>query len=389
MLTGAGLSRIWPHDRAHSFFSRARWDPGDLGLAAARLVVTLLVPAGQPVTVAIDDTLFRRRGKKIWAASWFHDGSAPGPAKTGYGNNWVVAAIVVTLPFLARPVALPVLAKLVVKGTTSASRLWLARQMAGLLADALPGRDIHVVADAAYAGKELRKLPGQVSWTTRLRKDAALHDLPPARTGRRGRPRARGGRLPSLARLAARANFTPVTVTRYGKTAIIDAAALTCLWYSAFASRAVQVIVIRDRSAAGYDLALVTTDLAASTTQVIERYASRWSIEVAIEDAKQIFGTGQARNRTAAAVRRTVPFELTCQSLAMLWYATAGHHPADADNHRARAPWYRTKSQPSTADMIAKLRRVLIAAKYRTSHRDQPTPEEIQVIRLAWETPAA
>ncbi len=31
---------------------------------AARLVVALLVPVGQPVTVAIDDTLFRRRGKK-------------------------------------------------------------------------------------------------------------------------------------------------------------------------------------------------------------------------------------------------------------------------------------------------------------------------------------
>jgi hypothetical protein len=62
MLTGAGLSRIWPHDRAHSFFSRARWDPDDLGLAAARLVVAMLVPAGQPVTAAIDDTLFRRRG---------------------------------------------------------------------------------------------------------------------------------------------------------------------------------------------------------------------------------------------------------------------------------------------------------------------------------------
>jgi hypothetical protein len=34
-----------------------------------------------------------------------------------------------------------VLAKLVVKGTTSASRLWLARQVADLLADALHGRD--------------------------------------------------------------------------------------------------------------------------------------------------------------------------------------------------------------------------------------------------------
>jgi hypothetical protein len=61
---------------------------GELGLAVARLVVALLVPAGQPVTVAIDDTLFWRRGKtEVWAASWFHNGSAPGPAKTGYGTT--------------------------------------------------------------------------------------------------------------------------------------------------------------------------------------------------------------------------------------------------------------------------------------------------------------
>jgi hypothetical protein len=83
MLAGAGLACCWSHDRAHRFFSRARWSPDELGLAAAKLVAALLVPAGEPVVVAIDDTLFRRRGKKVWAASWFHDGSAPGPAKTG------------------------------------------------------------------------------------------------------------------------------------------------------------------------------------------------------------------------------------------------------------------------------------------------------------------
>jgi hypothetical protein len=81
MLAGAGLSRAWPHDRAHWFFSRARWSPDEPGLAVARLVAGLLVPAGEPVVVAIDDTLFRRRGNKVRAASWFHDGSAPGPAK--------------------------------------------------------------------------------------------------------------------------------------------------------------------------------------------------------------------------------------------------------------------------------------------------------------------
>ena len=389
MLAGAGLTRAWSHDRAHFFFAQARWKADDLGLAVVKLVVTLLVPAREPVTVAIDDTLFRRRGKKVWAASWFHDGSVPGPAKTGYGNNWVIAAVVVRLPLLNRPVALPVLAKLVIKGTTSASRLWLARRMAEMLAGALPGRCLHVVADAAYAGKELKGLPRGITWTTRLRKDAALHQLPPGRTGKRGRPRARGARLRSLPELAATAAFVPVTVTRYGKTATIQAAAITCLWYGVFGSRPVQVILIRDASAAGHDLALVTTDTDASPAAAIERYAARWSIEVAIEDARQIFGAGQARNRAACAVERTVPFQLACQTIATVWYATAGHDPADVEDRRARAPWYTTKAQPSTADMLAKLRRVLIAARFRASRPGQPTPEEIHAIRLAWEAAAA
>ncbi len=389
MLAGADLARSWSHDRAHSFFSRARWNPDDLGLAVARLVVALLVPAGDPVAVAIDDTLFRRRGKKVWAASWFHDGSAPGPDKTGYGNNWVIAAIVVKLPMLARPVAVPVLAKLVIKNTSSASRLWLARRITQMLAGALPGRAIHVTADSAYAGGELKKLRPGVTWTTRLRKDAALHELPPARTGKRGRPRSKGDKLPSLDKLAAAAPFSPVTVTRYRTTAAVQAAVITCLWYSVFGTRPVQVVLIRDRSAAGYDLALVTTDTAATAAQVIERYAARWSIEVAIEDARQVFGAGQARNRTARAVERTVPFQLACQAIATCWYATAGHDPADVAEHRDRAPWYASKAQPSTADMGAKLRRVIIAARFKASRPDQPTPEKISVLRLAWEDLAA
>ena len=79
-----------------------------------------------------------------------------------------------------------------------------------------------------------------------------------------------------------------------------------------------------------------------------------------------------------------MPFQLACQAITITWYTTAGHDPADVDDHRARAPWYTSKTQPSTADMLAKLRRVLIAARYRASRPDQPTPEEIHAIRLAW-----
>jgi len=385
MLTGAGLSRIWPHDRAHYFFSRARWNPDDLGIAAANLVIALLVPDGEPVEVLIDDTLFRRRGKKVWAASWFHDGSAQGPAKTGYGNNWVVLAVRVRLPMVSRPVAVPVMAKLVIKGTASASRLWLARRMVTRLARELPGRRISVTADSAYAGEELKQLPDGVTWTTRLRANAALHDLPPARTGRKGRPRKKGDRLPALAKIAAAAAFSQVTVTRYGKTETIAVHAFTCLWYSVAGTAPVTVILIRDKSKTGYDLALVTTEAGTDIAQVIKRYAARWAIEVAIEDAKQLFGTGQARNRTAAAVERTVPFMLACQALAVCWYATAGHHPADAATRRLDAPWYTSKTEPSTADMTAKLRRVSIAARFKRLYADQPEPAEIHAIKLAWE----
>ena len=239
MLTGAGLSQVWRHDRAHRFFSHARWSAEALGLAVARLTVTLLVPEGDPVVVAIDDTLFRRAGPKVHAIGWFHDGSVKGPHQVGLGNNWVIAAVIVRLPFRSRPVALPALARLVHKDLkpAPASRLILARQMATALAAALPGRLIRVVADAAYAGKELARLPANVTWTTRLRKDAALYELAPPHTGRRGRPRVKGKRLPSLAGLGGSASFVPVTMRRYGKTTTAQAAAITCLWYGVFGVR--------------------------------------------------------------------------------------------------------------------------------------------------------
>jgi hypothetical protein len=390
MLIGAGCSRVWAHDRAHRFFAHTRWSPDRVGLALAQLVVTLVIGSQVPITVVIDDTLFRRRGKKVWAASWFHDGSAAGKIKTGFGNTWVIAGILVHLPFLSRPVCLPVLARLVIKNTTSASRLWLASQLVGLLARAFPGRQIHAVADSAFAGRELRGLPAQVSWTTRPRKDAALYELAPPRTGKRGRPRLKGPRLGSLAQLAATATFHPATVTRYQTSATVQIATLTCLWYTVFGPRPARVVLLREPNTHhGYDLVLITTDTTCDPATLIARYAARWAIEVTIADAKQLFGTGQTHTRTAAAVQRAVPFALICQTVTVLWYTTAGYHPDDITDRRAQAPWYASKSQPSTLDMIIKLRRVLLATQNRPAQPDQPTPEEIHTLRLAWDIHAA
>ena len=69
MLTGAGLARRWSHHRVHRFFSRARWSLDEVSAVLAGLVVDLLIPAGEPVLVAVDDTLFRRSGRTVYAAS--------------------------------------------------------------------------------------------------------------------------------------------------------------------------------------------------------------------------------------------------------------------------------------------------------------------------------
>src|SRR6266704_2792189 len=56
--------------------------------------------------------------------------------------------------------------------------------------------------------------------------------------------------------------------------------AIRCLWYGALKGQLVQVILSRPIGAPDrYELALVTTDLAATPAQVIERYADRRSEE--------------------------------------------------------------------------------------------------------------
>jgi hypothetical protein len=398
MLLGAGLSRCWPHDRAHYFFARARWDLDELGLAVARLVVALLVPAGAAVTVAVDDSVFPRAGRKVYGAAWQHDGSSPARDKLSFGTCFVTAGIVVALPFCTRPVCLPVLARLHVPGKgkargkarkrdpAPASTVTVAAGLVALLAGAFPGRVVHVVADAHYHGPALRGLPPGVTWTTRLPRNAVLYALAPPRVRKPGRPPRKGRRLGTPAGLAAAATWTAARVRIYGRDQDTQLAEVTCLWYGCLDTIQVRVILAR-RS--GRQIALVTTDLAAPAATLIQRYAARWSIEQAFADARTILGAGEARNRTRRAVERTVPFALLVHTLVVIWYARHGHDPADINDRRATQPWYTTKAEPAFEDMLTKLRRVLICARISGGSAAHPQPAQITAVLAAWHAAAA
>lgn len=384
MLTGAGLAGWWHHSRAHHLFAYARWSPDALGLALLRLAVARLVPAGAPITLVVDDTLFRRRGRRVHAACWTHDGSATGPRAVGYGNRWIICCLLVRLPFLGRPVALPVLCRLW-RGKGATTPVELAVQLVQLVVGVFGDRRIDVVADAAYSSPALRALPERVSWTLRLRRNARLDGLTPPRTGRRGRPRLRGDRLGTPAELAATAAFTPTEVLRYGLREQVRLAVVSCLWYEPFHSRPCRVVLLREHgTATGYDLALISTDPTSPPEQIVARYAARWSIEVAIFDAKQTTGAGQARNRLRRAVERTVPFALLVQSLVVLWYADHGDPAADLTAARLAAPWYTAKSETSYADMHTALRKTIIAARFSSTSPATPGDQEIRAVLAAW-----
>jgi hypothetical protein len=182
-------------------FTTPRWSGDALGLALADLIVARLLPAGAGLSIAVDDTLFKRSGKKVFGVAWHHDGAAKGPKPIGFGNCWVVAGIVVQLSFLSRPVCLPVLARLWRPRHTG--KIAHARQLAEVIAARYPSRTVHVVGDAAYVGERLRDVDARITWTSRLKVTSVLHELPPPRTGRSG------GRAPAVPDWAPRPTWPP------------------------------------------------------------------------------------------------------------------------------------------------------------------------------------
>jgi len=70
MLSGARMAGAISFHTACRFFSSAVWDLDQMGLVTARLIAGRLLPPGEPVTVVVDDTLYKRWGHKVLILSF-------------------------------------------------------------------------------------------------------------------------------------------------------------------------------------------------------------------------------------------------------------------------------------------------------------------------------
>lgn len=345
------------HDAYHRFVRCGRWSSDALWrILIVRLVCTLAADGAVPLDV--DDTLYKKTGTKVEGAGVFRDAVRSTRSKVVYalGLNLVVVTLRVAAPC---PIALPVGVRL--HRRDGSTTIELAEEILRQLAAWLPERDFALCGDGAYATLLGRGLP-RTTVTSRMRRDAAIYEAAPPRTGKRGRPRTKGERLPAPQALAAKLkdrDFERVEFDCRGRGATALVWSKRVLWYRVDKTRLVTLVVVRDPEGACPDDFFVTDDPEASGADVVARYVGRWSIEVTFRDVKQCLGGEDPQSWKGNGPERAAALSLWLYSAIWAWYiATYG----TARTWTAR-PWYSKKSTPSFLDALASLRRALWAQR--------------------------
>jgi hypothetical protein len=359
MILAANAVGTKHHSAYHRLFATARWSLDELGLAVLALILPLVQGT---VLLAMDDTLARKRGLKVFGVGMHHDPllSTRKTAITNWGHCWVTLGVVLRLPFCGdRWFCLPVLFRLYVPKKTAAkknlpyhTKPQLAVQMLDLLCSRHKNRRFHAVGDSTYGGQSvLCHLPDNCDLTSRLTMGARLYDEPIQRRGRKGgRPRKRGVRLPTPKQmLQGRCRHLELNIYgRRDKSRVCECVARV---YAA-PQRTLKIVAVQPLTGGRKEQAFFSTCADDTAEMILTRYACRWSIEVTNHDAKGQLGFEEPQGWTKMAAKRTAPVAMLLYSLVVLWFSREGYR----HYQMPKRPWYLGKTQASFADMLATLR---------------------------------
>jgi hypothetical protein len=302
-LRALGLADEPGFQNYHRLLNRARWSARQAAHHLLKLLIEAFVPAG-PVIIGLDDTVERRRGRKLTARAIYYDAARSSKScfqKTS-GLRWMNLALLVPVGWAARVWALPFLTALcpseryapyVRRDRRHKPLVERARGLIGQVRRWLPDRMLIVVADSSYAALELlawcTRQARPVTVISRLRLDAALYAPAPARRpGRNGRPRLKGQRLPSLAQRlqAARTRWQACRLCWYGgEVRRLELATGTAVWYSSGKPPvSLRGVLVRDPKRRCEPQALLSTDLTLSARQIVLYFVRRWSMETTFSE---------------------------------------------------------------------------------------------------------
>jgi hypothetical protein len=354
---------------------------------STRLFLLLLqnLPLPERLLAVIDDSPTKRYGPHVEGADVHHN-PTPGPADQEYlyGHIWVTLSLAFRHPRWGA-LALPLRAMLYVRQRTLARiprcRGWRFRtklDQAALLLEWLAklaqnaGKTVWVVVDGFYAKRPFlrRALAAGTVVISRLRKDAALRDLPPGKRRGRGRPRKYGRNKISLAKRAGqKRGWQTVACTLYGKSQ-----KKTCKTFLATyvpVGGVIRVVLVKEPH--GW-LAIFCTNPQASVVEILEAFADRATIEQDFHDVKEVWGAGQQQVRNIWTNVAVFHLNLWMHTLVELW-AWKRSHANLCD--RSDSPWDDPDRRPSHANRRRALRQLIIETQLSAITRVWTLPRKI------------
>ncbi|MGH9881076.1 MAG: IS701 family transposase [Pyrinomonadaceae bacterium] len=349
----------------------------------SRLLALLLVRlvTGERVLVAVDDSPTKRYGPQVQGAG-IHHNPTPGPAdqKFIYGHIWVTISLILRHP-LWQTIGLPVIGLMYVRlkdiAKIPAHYHWEFQTKLQLAVDQLlkfaelvkaARKTLWVVADGAYAKRRFLRplIAAGITIVSRLRKDAALYDVPPrAKTRTRGRPRKYGSSRIYLHRRAAHSRgWQHIECVAYGQATTKTIKTFLATYPPA--GGLIRVVIVKEDH--GYEY-FFCTDPNATPREIVETFADRAAIEQDFHDIKEVWGAGQQQVRNIWTNIAVFNLNLWLHTLVECW---AWNKPADEIRDRSASPWDDPDRRPSHADRRKALRRKCLENEYlslSTVHR--------------------
>jgi hypothetical protein len=239
-------------------------------------------------------------------------------------------------------------------------------------------KPLWVVVDGGYAKAPFLKpaLRAGVTVVGRLRKDAAVYDVPPPRRpGQRGRPRKYGARRLSLAKRAGqRRGWQTAAAVLYGRRVVKTYKTFLATWPPV--GGLLRVVLVQE--AHGW-LAFFCTDPQATAVEVLEAVADRAAVEQDFHDLKEVEGVGQQQVRNLWASVGAFHLSLWAHSLVELW---AWGQAKGALVDRTASPWDDPERRPSHADRRKALQRACLRQEIsRGGHRRRLTRKIQKLLR--------
>lgn len=377
-----GLASVRNFSKYHRVLSRAEWN----GLKLAKILLGLLIkllPNSWPILIAVDETLERRRGKKIKAKGVYRDAvrSSQSRVVTSFGLKWECMTLIVPLPWCKRPWALPFLTVLAPSKKSNESQqrrhktsLDWTRQMVKVVSLWLK-RPWILIGDGAYACMDLAAtcIKKNVTLISRLRLDAQLFHAPVPEKKKLGRKPIKGKRIQLKELLIDPEQiWQTATVNWYGgEQKQVEYLTFVCLWYHAGAIPiTLRIVLVKTPNGKNAAETFFSTDIELAPTQIINYFVLRWNIEVTFEETRAHIGVETQRQWSDKAIVRTTPLLMGLFSFVTL--VAFSMHQAKALVSMETASWYNKKGELTFSDILSIVRRSIWSGKYFSKSENQP-----------------